>query len=253
MKKIAIVTGATGGLGKEFTKLLCEEHLDEIWAIARNPQKLQGLQELLGEKVIPIQADVATSDGMERISERLSQEKPIVSYLINNAGLGKMGEYGDFTVEEVEQFVAINCKAVVLLSMCVIPYMEQGSHILNVSSQASFQPTPYLNMYGATKAFVTSYSRSLNVELKKQKITVTAVCPGWVDTDLLKQEWNGRKIKFPGIVKAQPVVKKALQDANKGKDMSVYSTYVKWLQWFSKCMPHRFVMYTWVKSIEKYY
>lgn len=253
MKKIAIVTGATGGLGKEFTKLLCEENPDEIWAIARNTQKMEALKEQLGKKVIPIRADVATSEGIGLISERLSQEKPHVSYLINNAGVGKMGEYSDFTMEEVEQFVAINCRAIVMLCMCTIPYMGKGSHILNISSQASFQPNPYLNLYSATKAFVTSYSRSLNVELAKQGITVTAVCPGWVDTDLLKQEWNGRKIKFPGIVKAEPVARLAMRDAHKGKDMSVYSGYVRRLQLFSKIMPHSVVMRLWVDRIKHYY
>lgn len=252
MKKIAIITGATGGLGKEFTKILCGEDLDEIWAIARNNQKLQALQDTFGEKVIPFGNDISKQEGIEAISERLLEEKPDVRYLINNAGIGKMGEYNEFSMTEAEQFVSINCKAVVMLCMSVIPYMSKGSHILNLSSQASFQPIPYLNLYAATKAFVTSYSRSLDVELSKYGITVTAVCPGWVDTDLLEKEWNGRKIKFPGLVKAEPVARKAIRDAHKGKDLSVYGLYVKSLQLISKLIPHKVGMYLWVKSIEKY-
>jgi Short-chain dehydrogenases of various substrate specificities len=252
MKKIAIVTGATGGLGKEFTKILCDEGLDEIWAIARSNQKLQQLQDVFGKKVIPFSNDILKQEGIDSISERLLKEKPEVRYLINNAGIGKMGEYNEFTIEEVEQFVSLNCKAVVMLCMSVIPYMGKGSHILNLSSQASFQPIPYLNLYAATKAFVTSYSRSLNVELRKYGIIVTAVCPGWVDTDLLEKEWNGRAIRFPGIAKAEPVARKAIRDAQKGKDLSVYGSYVKSLQLISKLIPHKVGMYLWMKSIEKY-
>lgn len=253
MKKIAIVTGATGGLGKEFTKLLYQENLDEIWAIARNHQKLQGLREELGEKVILFSKDVSTREGISDIAERLADERPEVRYLINNAGIGKMGTYNEFTLDEVEQFVSINSRTIVMLCMSVIPFMGKGSHILNISSQASFQPLPYLNLYAATKAFVTSYSRSLNVELRKCGITVTAVCPGWVDTDLLEKEWNGKEIKFPGIVNAEPVVRKALRDAQKGKDMSVYGLYVKSLQLFSKLIPHRVGMHSWAKSVERYH
>ena len=249
MKRIAIVTGATGGLGKEFTKILCEDDLDEIWAIARNNQKLNELKDTFGEKIILFRNDISKSEGIEAISEQLLKEKPEVRYLINNAGTGKMGEYSEFTIDEVEQFVSINCKAVVLLCMNVIPYMGKDCHILNISSQASFQPNPYLNLYAATKAFVTSYSRSLNVELRHCGITVTAVCPGWIDTDLLEKERNGREIKFPGIVKAEPVARKAIRDAQKGKDISVYGLYVKSLQLFSKIMPHKLVMNLWVKRL----
>ena len=253
MKKIAIVTGATGGLGKEFTKLLYQENLDEIWAIARNHQKLQGLREELGEKVILFSKDVSTREGIAEIAERLADERPKVCYLINNAGIGKMGTYNDFTMDEVEQFVSINSRSIVMLCMSVIPYMGKGSHILNISSQASFQPLPYLNLYAATKAFVTSYSRSLNVELRNCGITVTAVCPGWVDTDLLEKEWNGKEIRFPGIVKPRPVVQKALRDAQRGKDMSVYGLYVNSQQLFSKLIPHRVGMHFWAKSVERYH
>lgn len=252
MKKIAIVTGATGGLGKEFVRILCRRGVDEIWAIARNKEKLELLKEEFGDKIVILVQDISKSQGIQAVSERLEQEKPEVSYLINNAGMGRMVEFEEFTMEEAEDFLSINCKAVVQLCICSVPFMKKGSHILNISSQSSFQPCPYLNLYAATKAFVTSYSRSLNVELRKKGISVTAVCPGWVDTELLVKEWNGREIRFPGIVKAAPVVEKAVRDAERGKAMSVYSLYVKYLQLFSKLMPHKFVMNLWVAGIDNY-
>jgi short-subunit dehydrogenase len=252
MKKIAIVTGATGGLGREFIELMRKESIDEIWAIARNEDKLDTLKKEIGNQIVTISKDLAKREDIESIQTLLRAEKPEVVYLINNAGMGKMGHYNEFSMEEMEQMLDINCRAVITLSYICISYMKAGGRILNISSQASFQPNPYLNLYAATKAFVTSYSRALHRELKESGITVTAVCPGWVDTDLLKKEWNGRRIKFPGIVEALPVAKKALKDAKRGKDMSVYGVYVKYMQVFSKLMPHRLIMNLWVKSIDRY-
>lgn len=251
MKNIAIITGATGGLGKEFVALLYKEDVDEIWAIARNREKLDNLKVSLGDKIVAISADMSKPMDIEAIKDRLEAEKPMVKYLINNAGVGKMGDYNDFTPEEVNNMIDLNCKSVAMMCTYVIPYVSEGSHILNISSQASFQPDPYLNLYAASKAFVTSYSRGLNRELKKIGVSVTAVCPGWVNTELLIKEWNGHKIKFPGIVEAAPVARKAMVDARKCKDMSVYSGYVKYMQLFSKLMPHKVVMNYWVRSIEK--
>lgn len=254
MKKIAIITGATGGLGREFIHLIKNENenVDEIWAIARNEVKLENLKKEMGNQLVIVCKDLAKKEDLDYIKALLMDEKPQIEYLINNAGVGKMGHYDEFSIEEIEATIAINCNAVaVLCSMC-IPYMVKGSRILNSSSQASFQPNPYLSLYAATKAFVTSYSRALNRELSELGITVTAVCPGWVNTELLKKEWNGRKVKFPGIVEPEPVVRKALKDAKKGKDMSVYGAYVKYMQLFSKLLPHKIGMNLWVKCIDKY-
>ena len=173
MKKIAIITGATGGLGKEFVAALMEKghmetSLDEIWVIARNTEKLAKLRETYGDSVITICADLSDSKEINRIAGMLEQEKPEIRYLINNAGTGKMGHYCEFTVPEIEDMISINCKTVALLCTIAIPYMKKGSNILNISSQASFQPNPYLNLYAATKAFVTSYSRGLNCELQEK-------------------------------------------------------------------------------------
>ena len=163
MKKIGIITGATGGVGTEFVKQLLMEDLDEIWAVARN------------------------------------EKKPHVEYLVNNAGLGRMGSYKDFTMEEIEQTINVNCKAPVILSNLCIPYMGKGSKILNISSASSFQPNPYINLYAASKVFERSYSRALNVELEGTGILSMAVCPGWIDTEMLQKEINGKKVKKLGI------------------------------------------------------
>jgi len=252
MKKIAILTGATGGLGREFLKQILDEEIDEVWAIARNERRLSELCGQYGERVIPISIDLSERQGMERISDMLGEKKPQVAYLINNAGLAKMGKYHDFSIEEIDKTINVNCKAPVMLARICIPYMAKGSRILNISSASAFQPNPYINLYAASKAFERSYSRALNVELEGTGITSVAVCPGWIDTELLQKEINGEKVRFPGLVTADRVVRQAIKDAKKGKDMSVCSLYVKCEHVNVKLLPQRWVMKIWMAGIGKY-
>lgn len=153
MKKIVILTGATGGLGREFLKQILKEEVDEVWSIARNSQKLLELQKEYGHKVIPVSADLSDIKGIQQIKELLQEKKPLVAYLINNAGSAKMGKYSDFSIEEIDRTVNLNCKAPVMLTQLCIPYMGKGSKILNISSASAFQPNPYINLYAASKAF----------------------------------------------------------------------------------------------------
>ncbi len=252
MKKVAIITGATGGLGKEFVREACKEDLDEIWAVARSSEKLAELKVSFGDKVIPVRCDLSVADGIEQLRNKINDEKPDIRLLINNAGIGKMGRYDEFSAEDITKTIDLNCKAVCLLCECSLPFMTKGARILNISSASSFQPNPYINLYSASKVFVRSYSRSLNFELKEKGVTCTAVCPGWVDTDMLKKERNGKKIKFPGIVSAKRVVKQALRDSLKGKDMSVCSLFVKYEHLISKIYPQKWIMKMWALGIKRY-
>ena len=163
-----------------------------------------------------------------------------------------MGKYKDFDIEEIDKTINVNCKAPVMLAQICIPYMGKGSKILNISSASSFQPNPYINLYAASKVFERSYSRALNVELNGTGITSVAVCPGWIDTELLQKEINGKKVRFPGLVTPDRVVKQAIKDAKKGKDMSVCSLYVKCQHVNVKLLPQRLVMKIWMAGIGKY-
>lgn len=119
------------------------------------------------------------------ISDLLKEQEPSVLWLVNNAGIARMAPVTEFSVSEIKRTIDLNCKAPVLLINICIPFMEKGARILNVSSAFAFQPVPYINLYASTKAFERSYSRALNAELKPSGITVTAVCPSWVDTENL--------------------------------------------------------------------
>lgn len=250
-KRVAIITGATGGIGREFVQVLMAEELDEIWAVGRNEERLAWLREQYGEKIIPVRADL--TDAQELLSiKALLTENILVSYLINNAGIAHMMPSKEFEAAEIEKTILLNCNVPTVLTNYCIPYMERGSRIVNVSSAASFQPVPFINLYAATKAFEHSYSRALNMELKPLGITVTAVSPSWVDTDMLPKEINGVKVKFPGMVSPGKVAKQAIKDAKKGKDVSVCSFYVKCQQLNVKLLPHKAVMRIWMRNIKKY-
>lgn len=251
-KSIAIVTGASGGIGREFSRLLLEEDIDELWAVARNERKLEALRDELGERIVVLSADLSSPDGLRAVEGRLRAEQPTVAYLVNNAGIAKMGSFDQFEVEEISATVALNCTALVALCRLCIPFMQRGSRVLNISSASAFQPTPYLNLYAATKAFELSYSRALNAELADMGVSVCAVCPSWVDTELLMREVNGRSVSFPGLVAPSKVAQKALRDARKGRELSVCPLYAKYLHVSSKLVPQKLIMRTWLRLLERY-
>lgn len=251
-KHVAILTGATGGLGYAFLKEIIDEGYDEIWAIGRNEKRLNELTSEFGETVIPLPVNLTDAGEIAALGEVLKERKPQVDLLINNAGMAQMKYSSDLTREEIDSTVDLNCKAPVVLTNECLPYMRRGSKIINVCSAAAFQPTPYINLYASTKAFARSYSRALNAELKPYGITVTAVCPSWIDTDMLTRDFNGQKIKFYGMVSPERVAKKAIKDANKGKDMSVCSAFVKFQHLNVKLMPQKLTMKIWMKYTKKY-
>ena len=250
---IAIITGATGGIGKEFVRqVLDDRKVSEAWAVARNASKLQGLREEYGDKVVPVAADLGTIKGLEEVQKKLKAAHKPVRYLINNAGIAKMARSEEFSIEEISSTIDINCKAPVILTKICLPYMKKGSRILNVSSASSFQPTPYINLYSSTKVFLRYFSRAQAVELKDKGIIITAVCPGWVDTDMLQTESNGKEVHFPGLTTAENVVSTALADSRRGKALSIATGYAKFLHIYGKLMPNKIVMKQWMKGIRDY-
>ncbi|MCJ7856901.1 SDR family NAD(P)-dependent oxidoreductase [Lachnospiraceae bacterium NSJ-143] len=249
-KKIALVTGASGGLGREFAAILAKDsNIEEIWAIARNRKKLDMLEKKLGNKIKTFSVDLSDINDIKRFSGQLEESKPDISYLINNAGYAKFCSYDELNIDESTNMVNLNVNGVISMGLICIPYMKKGSHIINISSQAAFQPLPYQNIYSSTKAFIRNYSRALNVELRDRGISVTAVCPGWMDTDLYNRaEIGARKAtnNFCGMVKPRKVALKALRDACKGRDMSVYSFYVKLAHFTAKVLPQRAMINLWM-------
>ena len=246
---IALITGATGDLGREFVKGIFDE-VDQIWAVGRSDERLSELVQEFGDKIVPIRSDLSKEAGIRSLSERIETEKPEIRYLINNAGVAKMGSFSEFSYDEVLTMLNINCEAAALLCRASIPFMVKGSYILNIASASAFQPNPYISLYAASKAYLLSFTRAINRELRD--VTCTAVCPGWVETKMLPKEKNGKPIRYPGIVTTEKVVRKTLKDCHKGKDVSMSSAMFRYTRFHSKVMPHRFVMNQWLRMIKKY-
>jgi short-subunit dehydrogenase len=127
--------------------------------------------------------------------------------------------------------------------------MSNGGRIINIASVAALQPIPYINVYGASKAFVLSYSRALNRELKDKKISVTAVCPFWTKTEFFDRAVEKDKEpvvkKYVAMYKPEQIVKRAFRDAIKRKDVSMYGFKARGQALLVKLLPHKIVMNVW--------
>ena len=179
--KIAIVTGASSGMGREFVMQLSQYvQVDEIWAIARREDALKALKAAVPVRPVPL--DLCDSQSFTRFAALLEAEKPEVKLLVNAAGFGKFGRFDKIPMEEECRMIDLNCKALVAMTRVVLPYMHSGSHILQLDSLSAFQPVPYITTYGATKSFVLSYSRAMNRELKGTGVRMMAMNPGCVKT-----------------------------------------------------------------------
>ena len=253
---IAIVTGASSGMGREFAlQLSAYVTVDEIWAVARREKALEELKALCPVKVRPIVLDLGAEESFSRLSALLEQEKPDVKLLVNAAGFGKFGNFQHIPVEDDCKMIDLNCKALVRMTRLVLPYMHRGGHILELDSLSAFQPVPYITTYGATKAFVRSYSRAINRELKEQGIRVMAMNPGWVKTEFFNHAFqtNGSEVQyFDRLYEARDVVATGLHDLYRTKkDMSIHGFPVRMQVRLVKLLPHSMVMNTWLRQQRK--
>lgn len=252
MKRIAIITGASSGIGREFVRAVDrQEKLDEIWAVARRKDRLEMLAGQIETPLRPLAYDLLQEESMEKLEELLQEEKPEVAILVNASGFGKYGTYKDLTKKEINDMLDLNCKALVHLTYLCLPFMKKGSRVLNMGSLSAFQPLPYFNLYASTKAFVVHFSRALNMEVKDRGISVTCICPGYVKTEFIEV---AKRTKNPDacqhfwpIYEAPVIVKKALRDSKRGRDMSVYGFTVNLIRFWDRILPHPLVMRVWIK------
>lgn len=254
---IAIVTGASSGMGREFVLQLSRfVHVDEIWAIARREEALQALNGETGVPVRPVPLDLCDPGSFDTVAGLLEAEKPNVRLLVNAAGFGKFGAYHKVTLEDDCKMIDLNCKALLAMTRIVLPYMAAGSHILQLDSLSAFQPVPYITTYGATKAFVLSYSRAMNRELKGRGIRMMAMNPGWVRTEFFNHAFrtNGdHEVQyFDRLYEAKDCVATGLKDLyHSRKDYSVHGLPVKLQVFMVKLLPHSLVMKIWLHQQKK--
>ena len=247
--KIAIVTGASSGLGTEFVKALVSEgpEVDAIWVIARRADRLAALAEAYPDKAIrPMPMDLTLTDSVEALRETLENEKPEVAVLINNAGFGTLGDFDASELFTQTRMVDLNVKAMTAVTSAALPYMKAGGYIVNVCSIAAFAPNPRMTVYCSTKAYVYSFSKSLRFELKKRGINVLALCPGPMDTEFLPVAGieKGASHTFDTLPRVSPekAAKAALKAAARGRGIYTPRLFFKLYRLLAKLLPHGLVM-----------
>ena len=254
--KIAIVTGASSGMGREFVRQLSGYvKVDEVWVIARRENALTELKNECPYPIRPVALDLCDPESFSRLSALLEEIKPDIRLLVNAAGFGKFGKFQNVPLEDDLRMIDLNCKALVSVTRLCLPYMSAGSHILQLDSLSAFQPVPYITTYGATKAFVLSYSRSLNQELKGQGIRMMTLNPGWVKTEFFTHAFqtnDGQVSYFNRLYEADEVVAYGLRDLYKSrKDVSVPGFPVRMQVRLVKLLPHSLIMKIWLNQQKK--
>lgn len=247
MRQIAIITGASSGLGAEYARYLDREGLSELWLIARRGEKLAEAAERLETTCRCLTMDLTEKAALDELGRMLQEEGAAgeyqIAYLVNAAGFGCIGLSRECGRERLQKMVDLNCRAAMAVTEMCIPHMGMESHILQIASCAAFQPIPNLAVYAASKAFLLSYSRALGVELKDLGISVTAVCPFWIkDTEFVERAREtdrcGAYFNMPGATNVKRVVEKSMSAARRGEAVCTPDPVSTLHRIVAKLLPH---------------
>jgi short-subunit dehydrogenase len=185
-KGTALITGASSGIGEALARHFAAKGFDLIITARRTAN----LQQLAGDletkvKVQVVSCDLAAAKGVSKLLGEIDAAS--VDVLVNNAGIAYPGKFHEQDYDDVHNLLSLNVVALTRLTHAILPFMvgKGAGKILNVASVASFQPVPSMSVYAASKAFVLSLTESLSEELKGTGVSVTALCPGLTDTDLV--------------------------------------------------------------------
>lgn len=214
MKNVALITGASSGIGKELARIHAQNKGDLI-LVARRKQLLESIAQELKEscqvKILIIEMDLTESGAIAKLESKIKEQNIRVHFLFNNAGFGGYGEFINREIAVDLSMIQLNVSALVELTHAIAKHMIEngGGKILNTASTAGFIPGPLQATYFATKAFVVSFSQALDQELRRNGVTVTALCPGPVKTEFIDVAGMSKSKMFNGA-------KSAYYTANKG-------------------------------------
>ncbi len=231
-------------MGKDFVReLQKEKNVDEIWMIARREERLKTMESRGKGRLRAISLDLTDMASFQVFEDVLKNENPQIQYLVNAAGAGRMGKVETIDFIDHAFVLDINVRALTCMSRICLPYMTKGSRIIQLCSGSAFLPQPEFASYAASKAYVLSFSRALRQEVKAKGISVTAVCPGPVNTEFFEaagSEIAPAKKRF--LMESKDVVRKAFKDSKAGKELSVYGISMKLVHLAGKILPTRVVL-----------
>jgi short-subunit dehydrogenase len=240
---IALITGATAGIGAEFARQLAAQGHDLV-LVARDEARLEStsvaLSDQFGARVWLLPADLCTDDGCAKVVARLSDVANPVDVLVNNAGFGMYKKFGVASIEEEERQLDLNVRAVMRLTHAALRSMTSrgAGRVINVSSVAGFVPRGGNATYSASKAWVTMFSEALAVQLRGSGVTVTAVCPGFTRTEFHERaQADMSHVPERMWLTAPDVVREALADTFADKPVSVPSRRYKALVGVARTIP----------------
>lgn len=245
----ALITGASGGLGLEFAKILAGKQYDLILA-ARSEGKLNSLKEQLekenGIRVFVCAVDLSVKDAAQTVFDYTQQQGLPVDVLINNAGFGDAGSFAESDWQKQYEMVQVNITALMQLTHCFLkPMIAQGhGKILNLSSVAAFCAGPDMSIYYASKAFVRSFSEAVAEEVKGTGVTVTAICPGPTATGF-EQAASMKKgaVMFRKAADAGSVAAAGIRAMEKGKALCYQGFFTKTMSIGARIMPRAVTRY----------
>lgn len=247
---VAVITGASSGLGCEFVKGLVKLHpeINEYWLIARRKERMEELASTFSGikfKILPL--DLSDKESFKAYEQTLETEKPNITILVNNAGYGKLGDFDKLTCEEQYGMADVNMRAMIAMTRLTLDYMKENAVILNTCSIAAFLPNPRMAVYSSTKAFVFSFSKALREELKARKINVLACCPGPMDTEFLPtagiDKGASPLFDFCPRVNQTEMAEKSIIRAYKGKAVYTNKFMYKLYRVMGKLLPHNWLMH----------
>jgi len=183
---VAVITGASSGIGESYARQLASEGFS-LLLIARNLEKLQNLAEMLRSQynvTVDVESvDLADSEQMKLLASKIKALENL-EYMINNAGFGLGKRFPDVDIEAESSMIRVHCEATVRLSQAALEAMvpRKKGFLINVASMAAFLTGPGAADYCATKAFINSFSKSIQDDVREFGIRVQSLCPGYVRT-----------------------------------------------------------------------
>src|SRR5882724_6475407 len=219
----ALVTGASKGIGEIFAEHLAARGMNLV-LVARSLDALERLAQRLSDKYgvqcVALSADLADPDAADRIAAELERRGIQVDLLVNNAGLGLSGNFLSHELKQEQAGIEVNVQALVSLSHLFGRGMKERRKggIINIASNASFQPLPAMAVYAATKAFVLHFSEALTYELADSGVHVMAACPGPTATHFFDGTTTNMSVK--NMDSSESVVQKTLDAFDQGKTVA---------------------------------